>query len=72
MKLKHIALGAAAVAIGTSTNPPRRASVRAVDDVDSRELLPALDLAGVEASQGSACSSGTPTPPPVQGRITAS
>lgn len=35
------------------------------DGVDSRELLPALDMAGVEASQGSACSSGSPTPPPV-------
>ena len=28
--------------------------------VDGRLLLPALDLAGVEASQGSACSSGSP------------
>ncbi len=35
------------------------------DDVDGRELLPALDVAGVEASQGSACSSGSPTPPPI-------
>ena len=34
-------------------------------DVDGRMLLPALDMAGVEASQGSACSSGSPTPPPV-------
>lgn len=33
--------------------------------VDGRALLPALDLAGVEASQGSACSSGAPTPPRV-------
>ncbi len=31
--------------------------------VDGRTLLPALDMAGVEASQGSACSSGSPTPP---------
>ena len=35
------------------------------EGVDGRELLPALDMAGVEASQGSACSSGSPTPPPV-------
>lgn len=34
-------------------------------NVDGRVLLPALDMAGVEASQGSACSSGSPTPPPV-------
>jgi cysteine desulfurase len=33
--------------------------------VDGRTLLPALDLAGVEASQGSACSSGSPMPPRV-------
>jgi cysteine desulfurase len=33
------------------------------DGIDGRELLPALDMAGVEASQGSACSSGSPTPP---------
>lgn len=33
--------------------------------VDGRALLPALDLAGVQASQGSACSSGSPTPPRV-------
>ena len=35
------------------------------EDVDGRLLLPALDMAGVEASQGSACSSGSPTPPAV-------
>lgn len=35
------------------------------DGIDSRGLLPALDMAGIEASQGSACSSGSPTPPPV-------
>lgn len=35
------------------------------DDVDGRLLLPALDTAGVFASQGSACSSGSPTPPRV-------
>ena len=34
-------------------------------DVDGRALLPALDLAGVRASQGSACSSGSPEPPAV-------
>ena len=33
--------------------------------VDGRHLLPALDLAGVQASHGSACSSGSPTPPRV-------
>ncbi len=33
--------------------------------LDGRALLPALDLAGIEASQGSACSSGSPTPPRV-------
>lgn len=32
-------------------------------DVPGRELLPALDMVGVEASQGSACSAGSPTPP---------
>lgn len=31
--------------------------------VEGRNLLPALDLAGVHASHGSACSSGAPTPP---------
>lgn len=35
------------------------------DEVDGRSLLPALDLAGIEASQGSACSTGSPTPPRV-------
>lgn len=34
-------------------------------DVDGRTLLPALDLAGIEASHGSACSAGSPTPPSV-------
>jgi cysteine desulfurase len=33
------------------------------EGIDGRVLLPALDMAGVEASQGSACSSGSPTPP---------
>jgi cysteine desulfurase len=33
--------------------------------VDGRALLPAFDLAGVEASHGSACASGSPQPPPV-------
>ena len=33
--------------------------------VDGRHLLPAFDMAGVEASQGSACSAGSPSPPPV-------
>ncbi len=35
------------------------------DVSDGRNLLPALDLAGVQASQGSACSAGAPTPPRV-------
>jgi cysteine desulfurase len=35
------------------------------DGVDGRHLLPALDLEGIEASQGSACSSGSSTPPAV-------
>lgn len=33
------------------------------EGVDGRNLLPALDLAGVQASHGSACSSGSMTPP---------
>ncbi len=33
--------------------------------LEGRSLLPALDLAGVYASHGSACSSGAPTPPRV-------
>jgi cysteine desulfurase len=33
------------------------------EGIDGRVLLPALDMAGIEASQGSACSSGSPTPP---------
>ncbi len=33
--------------------------------VDGRALLPALDLAGVLASQGSACTSGAPEPPAI-------
>jgi cysteine desulfurase len=33
--------------------------------VDGRTLLPALDLAGVHASHGSACSSGSPLPPKI-------
>lgn len=35
------------------------------EGVDGRNLLPALDLAGVQASHGSACSSGSMTPPRV-------
>ena len=38
-------------------------------DVDGRNLLPALDLAGVHASHGSACSSGAPTPPRILAAI---
>lgn len=34
-----------------------------VHGVEGRSLLPALDLAGVHASHGSACSSGASTPP---------
>lgn len=33
--------------------------------VDGRNLLPALDIQGLEASQGSACSAGSPRPPRV-------
>ncbi|MGE3173284.1 MAG: cysteine desulfurase family protein [Planctomycetota bacterium] len=36
-----------------------------VRGVDGRALLPALDLGGVAASHGSACSSGSPQPPRV-------
>jgi cysteine desulfurase len=35
------------------------------EDVDGRNLLPALDLAGVQASHGSACSSGSMTAPKI-------
>jgi cysteine desulfurase len=35
------------------------------DSIEGRALLPALDLHGVRASQGSACASGTPEPPEV-------
>jgi cysteine desulfurase len=35
------------------------------EGVDGRNLVPALDLAGIQASHGSACSSGAPTPPRV-------
>ncbi len=35
------------------------------DAVDGRLLLPALDMAGIAASQGSACASGAPEPPRV-------
>jgi cysteine desulfurase len=34
-------------------------------DVDGRNLLPALDLSGIHASHGAACSSGSPTPPQI-------
>lgn len=37
----------------------------AFPDVDGRSLLPALDLAGIAASHGSACSTGSPQPPMV-------
>jgi cysteine desulfurase len=37
--------------------------------VDGRNLLPALDLAGIEASHGAACSSGAATPPRVLAAI---
>ena len=35
------------------------------EDVEGRNLLPALDLAGVQASHGSACSSGSMTAPKI-------
>ncbi|MCR9244480.1 MAG: aminotransferase class V-fold PLP-dependent enzyme [bacterium] len=37
----------------------------AFSGIDGRNLLPVLDLAGVHASHGSACASGSPTPPPI-------
>ncbi len=37
--------------------------------VDGRNLVPSLDLAGVHASHGSACSSGAPTPPRILSAI---
>lgn len=37
----------------------------AFSGVEGRTLLPALDIAGVEASAGSACSAGSPRPPRV-------
>ena len=37
--------------------------------VDGRNLVPALDLGGVQASHGSACSSGAPTPPRILAAI---
>lgn len=43
---------------------PNTATVRFAG-VDGRNLLPAIDLAGVAASHGSACSSGSPQPPRV-------
>lgn len=47
-----------------STALPNTATF-AFDRLDGRMLLPALDLAGVLCSQGSACSSGSPEPPAV-------
>ena len=41
------------------------AGALAFDGVDGRALLPALDMAGIEASQGSACSAGAPEPPEI-------
>ena len=64
----HGALQAGAVrhevVTGLSQSLPNTAMVW-FQGVDGRSLLPALDLAGVEASQGSACSSGSPLPPRV-------
>lgn len=37
--------------------------------VDGRNLVPALDIAGIEVSAGSACSSGSPQPPRVLGAM---
>lgn len=37
--------------------------------IDGRNLVPSLDLAGVHASHGSACSSGAPTPPRILSAI---
>jgi cysteine desulfurase len=37
----------------------------AFSHIEGRNLLPALDLSGIHASHGSACSSGSPTPPQI-------
>ncbi|MCA8955051.1 MAG: aminotransferase class V-fold PLP-dependent enzyme [Planctomycetes bacterium] len=44
---------------------PNTVMLRFDDVTDGRQLLPALDLAGIDASHGSACSSGAPTPPAI-------
>ncbi len=49
----------------TPANSLPNTSMVLFEGIDSRGLLPALDMAGIEASQGSACSSGSPTPPTV-------
>ena len=48
----------------TEGSLPNTAAV-AFEGIDGRSLLPALDLAGIAASHGSACSSGSPLPPRV-------
>lgn len=47
---------------------PNTAMLQAVG-IDGRNLVPALDLAGIQASHGSACSSGAPTPPRILAAI---
>ncbi|MDO8348919.1 MAG: aminotransferase class V-fold PLP-dependent enzyme [Planctomycetota bacterium] len=37
----------------------------ALPHLEGRNLLPALDLSGIHASHGAACSSGSPTPPQI-------
>jgi len=59
------ALGLDSVRLLTPSQSLPNTAMVLFEGIDARELLPALDMAGVEASQGSACSSGTPTPPPV-------
>lgn len=45
------------------TNSLPNTAMLCFEGIDGRSLLPALDLAGVLASHGSACSTGSPQPP---------
>ena len=55
-------VGVDSATVGVAQSVPNTAMIHFAG-VDGRNLLPALDLAGVHASHGSACSSGAPTPP---------
>lgn len=57
--------GAAVTLLTPLENSITNTVMLCVEGVEGRSLLPALDLAGVHASHGSACSSGSPTPPRV-------